>query len=67
MAIKKIALNNIDKLVHDNNMDTCVHIDPATAVAYSESVAAAEAVEEIENALEKTADSVIPEAAVVTG
>ena len=62
MAIKKIALNNIDKLVHDNNMDTCVHIDPATAVAYSESVAAAEAVEEIENALEKTADSVIPEA-----
>lgn len=55
MAIEKIALDNVKKVVENDSIETSVHIDPTTAVAYEESVAAAERVEEITKELEDRA------------
>ena len=58
MAIEKIALDNVKKVVENDTIETSVHIDPTTAVAYSDSVAAAERVDEIMKELE---DKAIPQ------
>lgn len=58
MAVEKIALDNIKKIVDNDKVETSVHLDPGTAVAYEDSVAAAEHVEEVKKELDKKADEI---------
>ena len=53
MAIEKIALDNVQKVVDAETADVVTTIDPVTAVAYEESIAAAEKVEAVMNELEE--------------
>ena len=62
MAIEKIALDNVKKVIDNETLETSVHLDPGTAVAYEESVAAAEHVAEVESELEEKAEAVILDA-----
>lgn len=59
MAIEKIALEKIKDIVENDSIETSVHLDPTTAVAYEDSVKAAEHVSEVEKQLETAADKVI--------
>lgn len=58
MAIEKIALDNVKKVIENDAVETSVHIDPATAVAYEESVMAAEHVADVEEELNKQAEEI---------
>ena len=62
MAIEKIALDNVKEVIENEAADVVVTVDPATAVAYEDSVSAAEGVEEIETELEKKFEEVATEA-----
>ena len=53
MAIEKIALDNVKRVVDNETADVVVTMDPATAVAYEESKAAAERAEEVTKELEE--------------
>lgn len=59
MAIEKIALDNVKNVVDNDAVEVSVHLDPGTVVAYNDSIAAAEKVEEVNTDLEKKAESVI--------
>ena len=62
MAIEKIALENIKDIVENDPIETSVHLDPTTAVAYEDSVKAAEHVAEVEDQLQKEAESIVTDA-----
>ena len=62
MAIEKIALENIKDIVENDTIETCVHLDPTTAVAYEDSVKAAEHVAEVEDQLKKEAEVIATDA-----
>ena len=62
MAIEKIALENIKDIVENDTIETSVHLDPTTAVAYEDSVKAAEHVAEVEDQLQKEAESIVTDA-----
>lgn len=62
MAIEKIALDNVKKVVDNDTLETSVHLDPVTAVAYEDSVEAAEHVEEVNNELQERAKEIETEA-----
>ena len=59
MAIEKIALDNVKKVIDNDEILATTMIDPGTAVAYEESVAAAEHVAEVESELEEKAEAVM--------
>lgn len=61
MAIEKIALENIKDVVENDKVEVSVHLDPVTATAYEQSVAAAEHVEEVTKELEEKAVSEVSE------
>ena len=42
MAIEKIALDNVKRVIENDTVDASVHLDPGAVIAYEESVAAAE-------------------------
>lgn len=62
MAIEKIALENIKDIVENDKIETSVHLDPTTAVAYEDSVKAAEHVAEVEEQLQKEAEVIVTDA-----
>lgn len=64
MAIEKIALKNIDKVVDGETapLEASTHVDLVTAAAYQDSVAAAEHVEEVSKELEEKAEEITTEA-----
>ena len=61
MAIEKLAVKNLKKAVEPKNieMDAVTELDPATTVAYEDSVEAAQHLAEVEDALDKEAEAVI--------
>ena len=68
MAIEKIALDNVKRVIENDAVDASTHLDPGTVIAYEESVAAAEHAEEVNTELEKKAEAVVtpdPEAPAV--
>ena len=62
MAIEKIALENIKDIVENDTIETCAHLDPTTAVAYEDSVKAAEHVAKVEDQLKKEAEVIATDA-----
>lgn len=61
MAIEKIALDNVKKVVDNDSVDVDTHIDLGMAAAYEESITAAEHVSEIIDELEeKAAENSVP-------
>lgn len=59
MAIEKIALDNVKKVVENDTIEVSTHIDPVTAAAYVDSVSAAETVENINTELDKKAKAIV--------
>lgn len=61
MAIEKIALDNVKRVVENEPLEVGAHVDLTMAAAYEESIAAAEHVDEVLTELNKTAESVAPD------
>ena len=59
MAIEKIALDNVKRVVENEPVEVAAHVDIGTAAAYEESIEAAEHVDEVNTELAKTAESVV--------
>ena len=66
MAIEKLSTKNLKRAIEPehiaNDINTVVELDVGTAVAYEESVAAAEHVEEVDKELSEKAKDVVTEA-----